>query len=146
MNEGIAETLIRVSKISKRPDKIEALRRGYSKQLHLIVQACFDPQWEWLLPETSAPIDKQVSKEHDFQGVLKSQIRKLHIYRKGGGYDNMEPAKRESLYIEWLEQMDPDDALMIDSIRINKKFPFDTISTKLMKDAFPGIFAEFKNG
>jgi hypothetical protein len=146
LREGIADVLIRISNMKPRAEKLAELRRNYSPAMEIIVQAAFAPTWVWLLPETPCPYSKtKTSKAHDFQGVFFSESRKLNIYRRGGGYDNVIPKKREVIYQEWLETMDPDDAVLIEHIRIEKKMPYKGLTEKLFQEAYPALFARFNN-
>ena len=144
ISEGVAETFIKTSALKTRVEKIEHLRKNFSPAMEIIVTAAFHPQWEWLLPEGPCPYNKNItSKAHDFQGVLFSESRKLHIYRKAGGYDNMNKIKREVHYQEWIQSMDPDDAFLIEGIRCEGKIPYKGITEKLIKEAYPALFAKW---
>ena len=46
--------------------------------------------------------------------------------------------KREMLFIEFIESLDPDDAKLILSIK-NKKMPWKAISKHVAKKAFPEL-------
>jgi hypothetical protein len=146
LREGIADVLIRISTMKTRVEKLTELRKNYSPAMEIIVQAAFAPGWVWLLPETACPYSKtKTSKANDFQGVFFSESRKLNIYRRGGGYDNVIPRKREVIYQEWLETMDPDDAALIEYIRVEKRMPYKRLTQKLFQEAYPALFARFTN-
>ena len=53
-----------------------------------------------------------------------------------GEYPQMKPIKRETLFIEFLESIDPDDAKMILSMK-DKKSPYKGLTKKLITDTFP---------
>ena len=137
VREGVAETLKRISELKSRNDKIVALRTDHSIAMQAIVDLCFNPKYKFLLPEGQAPYKPQ-PKESDHQAVLISNLRKLKIFYNSGTYDNLNQLKRESLFIEFLESLDPDDAELIVSIK-DKKMPYKGITRKLFEDAWPAL-------
>ena len=60
------------------------------------------------------------------------------MFVEGKDYDNIKPIKREMLFIEFIESLDPDDAKLILSIK-NKKMPWKNISRHVAKKAFPEL-------
>jgi hypothetical protein len=53
-----------------------------------------------------------------------------------GEYPQMRPIKRETLFIEFLESLDPDDAELIIGMK-DKKLPFRGLTKKTVCEAFP---------
>jgi hypothetical protein len=60
------------------------------------------------------------------------------MFVSGKDYDNVKPMKREMLFIEFIESLDPDDAKLVLSIK-NKKMPWKAISKHVAKKAFPNL-------
>ena len=73
--------------------------------------------------------------------MLISDSRRLRIFVKGGGYDDIKQVKRESLFISFLEDIDNDDAELLANYMICKK-PFKGISLKVINEAFPQLIKE----
>lgn len=136
MKRSIASMLKEVSEEKSRDGKIVALRNFDSPSMRLILKYTFDPKIEWLLPEGKPPY-RPVHDDADVEGRLYYEARKLYLYVKGGN-DNLQPKKREQLFIQTLESVDPDDAELLCSIK-DKKIPYKGITKKLVQEAFPEL-------
>ena len=68
------------------------------------------------------------------QNYLYSEFRKLRYFIKGQE-KGIKPARRESLFIEFLESADPDDAKLLLAIK-EKKSPYKGITKNLIKKTF----------
>ena len=135
--KSISETLSDISKIGSRNEKIAQLRAQHSIALENIVDLCFNPNIKFLLPE-GAPPYKPATKEMDFQATLFANMRKFGIFISNGPYPNMEPFKRETQFVEFLESLDPEDAELVISIK-DKKMPYKGITRKLFEEAWPAL-------
>jgi hypothetical protein len=136
MAEGVCEILERVSKLRKKGEKIMELRKVYN-QIGPLIDLCFNPKYVWLLPEGAPPYKPQ-PKESDTQGVLISSVRKFGVFLQNNGYDNLRRAKREQIFIEYLEAMDPDDAKLLLQIK-ERKMPFKTLTKSIFSEAYPQL-------
>jgi hypothetical protein len=141
MAEGVCEILERVSKLRKKGEKITELRKVYD-QIGPIIDLCFNPKYIWLLPEGAPPYKPQ-PKEADTQGVLIQSARKFGVFLQNNGYDNLRSAKREQIFIEYLEAMDPDDAKLLLEIK-ERKMPFKTLTKSLFLDAYPQLAQQWE--
>ncbi len=128
----ISEILEQASQLKTKQQKIEFLRRHYSKQLHFVVMHAFDPRIKFLLPEEDPSYTPLQTGEG--QGMLYSQARKLYLFLEGSP-TALTQLKREMLFIQLLESIDPKDATLLLSIK-NKKLPYKTITEQLIKEAF----------
>lgn len=138
MNEGVAEALARIDKIKTKPKRIEELAKYKDDfPIKVILDLVYNPKIEFLLPETNPPY-KPTHKESDSQNVLKHDVRKLVYVINTPEGKNLRQLKRETLFIEMLESVDPDDALLLLSVK-NKKLPYKGITADVVKKAFPGI-------
>jgi hypothetical protein len=77
----------------------------------------------------------------DQQGNLYRNIRKINLFVEGGDHPDMHPIKRETLFIQFLEGLDPEDAKLICSIK-DKRIPYKGITLKLVNTAFPGLLPD----
>ena len=137
MVNGIAEILEECSKLDKRYGRLTHLQNNSSPALKAVLGFCFDPKIKWLLPEGDPPYEAN-KKSADCQNVLLADHRKLHIFVESVEYKDLRDIKREQLFIQFLEELDPDDAKLMLSIK-NKKMPFKGITSALVKDAFPNL-------
>jgi hypothetical protein len=138
MKQGIAELLEEVSNIKTRKGKVEALQKeSDNKVLRVIVELAYNPDIKWLLPEGSPPYTKEL-KERDLQGALYAKAAKLKMFVDPTQYPEMRPAKREQLFIQFLEGIDPDDAELLISVK-DKKIPYKGLTSKLFGEAWPDM-------
>lgn len=135
---GVYEILEKVSKIARNQDKINALRENDCFALRVVLQGAFDPAVQWLLPPGKPPY--KVSELVDQQNVLYREARKITYFVKGFA-DDLPQVRRESMFIEFLESLDPKDADLICSIK-EKKLPFKNITQAIVKEAFPDLIPE----
>lgn len=138
MNEGVAETLARISKLKTKPERINELAKYNDNfPIKAIVDMVYNPKIEFLLPETDPPF-KPLTKEQDAQNVLQHEVRKMIYFINTNQGKNLRPFKREQIFIEMLESLDPDDAKLVLSVK-NKKMPYKGITKDVVAQAFPGI-------
>lgn len=138
MQVGLYEFLLKVSKLKKTQEKVDAIKFNDSLPLRIILQGAFDPSVEWLLPEGEPPYKPNdlVDQEH----VLIREIEKLRYFIKGF-YDNLNQTKREQMFVELLERVSPDDAKLLVAIK-DKKMPFPGITLQHVKEGLPGLIPE----
>lgn len=138
MNEGVAETLERISKIKAKADRIKELSKYQNDfPIKAILDMVYNPRIEFLLPETDPPY-KPLEKENDAQNVLKADTRKLIYFINSDAGKGLRPFKREQIFIEMLEAVDPDDAKLLLQVK-NKSLPYKGITKDVVAKAFPGI-------
>lgn len=135
MRKGISEILQEADKARGEAAKLKVLQDNSNPTLKAVLGAAFDPNIVWDLPETDPPY-KPMPKENDQQGRLYNEVRRFYIFFKG--QTALKAHKREALFIELLESVDPDDAKLLCSIK-NKTLPYKTINLALIKKAFPNL-------
>jgi hypothetical protein len=135
--KSIAWILEFTSKLPNKEEKLKCLRANGRPEMLTILKYAFDPEVVWLLPPGAPPYTP--SEEGNNEKVLWGEVRKLYHYIKGGN-DNLNQIKRERMFIELLEHVAPEDAELLVHIK-DKKLPFTGITARMVKDAFPGIFA-----
>lgn len=135
---GMSEFLQKVAKLKKTQEKIDAIRHNDSIQLRIILQGAFDPSVVWLLPPGEPPY--KPNELVDQQHVLLKECEKLRYFIKGF-YDNLNQTKRETMFVELLERVDPEDAKLLCAIK-DKKLPFNGITLQHVKEGLPGLIAE----
>jgi hypothetical protein len=135
---GMSEFLQKVAKLKKTQEKIDAIRHNDSIQLRIILQGAFDPSVVWLLPPGEPPY--KPNELVDQQHVLLKECEKLRYFIKGF-HDNLNQTKRETMFVELLERVDPEDAKLLCAIK-DKKMPFNGITLQHVKEGLPGLIAE----
>lgn len=138
MKLGIAEILERVSKTTKKEEKIEILRKNDSSAIRTVLKYALDPEIKWALPEGDPPY--KPCQFLDQENMLYSEARRLYLFIEGGN-PNLNKVKREALFIQLIESIAPADAKLICAAK-DKKIPYKGITVKLINEAYPGLINE----
>jgi hypothetical protein len=131
---GIAEFLEKVGKYKRTQEKIDALRASDSFALRVMLQAAYDPNVKFLLPGGEPPYKPNdlVDQEHVFH-----KDARMVQYFVQGFHPDLPQAKREAMFIEFLERLDPKDAKLL--CQAKDKKPFKGITLQHITEAFPGL-------
>lgn len=138
MTLSISEILKHASKLKKKEEKITYLRNNYSTPLMQVIQFALHPDVKVLLPEGPAPYKKSQLGDES-HGMLLSEARKLYLFVENGN-PSLNQKKRETLFINMLESIHPDDAELLVAAK-DKKLPYKGLTKDLFEEAYPGIFA-----
>lgn len=133
MIKSISEILKEVSE-AKKEKKVELLRHYDSQPLRAVLAHALDPGIKWLLPEGAPPY--KPSEALDQQNRLYQEARKFYIFCDPNL--TLPKVKREALFIEFLESIDPEDAKLIIAVK-DKKIPYKGVNLKLVQEAFPDL-------
>lgn len=128
------EVLEKIGKLRRTKEKVDALRANDSYIIRVILQGVFDESVKWLLPEGDPPYTP--NELVDQEGILINEARKILYFVEG--FHDLPNAKREQMFIELLEQVDPKDAILLCAVK-EKKLPFRGITIQHVKEAFPGM-------
>jgi Family of unknown function (DUF6433) len=139
---SISEILELTNKIHKRQDQIDFLRRHDSVPLRGILKFALDPSIVWLLPPGAPPY--KPCEALDQEGQLYRKARELLMFIKGGGYDGLRAAKRETLFISFLESITPGDAELMTFVK-DKMINFPDVTVGLIQEAFPGLLGPIQD-
>ena len=135
MKKSLSEILKLADEAPKKQDKIDVLREYDCPPLRTILVACYSPQVKWLLPE-GEPAYKP-SDLTDIETRLYQESKHLYLFVEGGN-PNITPHKRQTIFVQMLETVTPDDAKLLIGCK-DRKLPYKTITKKLVEEAFPGI-------
>lgn len=138
MKLGISEILKKTTEFKSTSDKVNFLRQHDNAALKQLVKYALDPNILWDLPPTDPPYKPCPYPGQELR--LMTEVRRLYLFIKGGN-PNLTKLKREALYIELLESIHPDDAVLLNSCK-NKKLPFKGLTAKLFNEAYPGLIEE----
>lgn len=134
MRLSISEILENASRLGSDSDKILYLRQNYNGALTTVLKYAYDPSLKFLLPETSPPYTRLATGEG--HGMLYHEARKLYLFVEGGN-SNLTQNKREILFVQLLESVDPKDAELLICVK-NKSLPYG-ITYDIVEQAFPGL-------
>lgn len=134
----MSEVLSELPKKKTKAEKIEWLRKNENIPFRNVLRLIYDETIEFLLPG-SAPPWKENKLEDEAKTMLYREARRLKIFIKGGGYDDMKPIKRESLFIKLLEDIDNEDAeLLANNMLSHTRVKGLTRAT--LEEAYPNLF------
>jgi hypothetical protein len=138
MKLSVSEILKQAAAITDENQRIQWLRQNNSVALESVLRGAFDPTIKWLLPEGNPPYKPNdlVDQQHKFY----AEARKLYLFIEGGN-PNLKQLRRESLFIEFLEAVDPEDAKLLLAIK-EKTLPYPGVTPDVVRKAFPGILQE----
>lgn len=134
--KSIYELLEEVSKCKTANDKIAKLRENGNEVLKQILKYAYDPDIKFLLPKGEPPF--KPCPYVDQQTMLYTEARRMYLFIEGGN-PNLTKLRRESLYIQMIESLDPNDAKLINHVK-DKKLPFKGITAKIVNQAFPDLY------
>lgn len=137
---GIAEILSEISKIKNFQERQNALAScANNRALIQILHAAFHPEVKFILPDGAPPFTK-LEKSVDAQGTLYREAKKLYIFIDGLA-PNIHQLKRETLFVQLLEALDPDDADLMLAVK-DKQMPYKGITYDLVHSTFPGLLPD----
>lgn len=124
------------SKLPNDEEKVKCLQANDNTAIRTILKFAYDPNIQWALPEGEPPY-KPCEYPHQ-ENMLYQEIRRLYLFLVGGN-NNLKQLKRESMFIEILQSVDPDDAKLLLSIK-EKKLPYKGLNSKIVLKAYPGLY------
>lgn len=135
MKLSVSEILNKVSKQNTEAERIRELRSNNNVAVESIIRGALDPQIKWLLPEGSPPY--KPSDLVDQQHIIYTECRKFYLFVEGGN-KNLKQTRREQLFVEMLEKIDPEDAKLLIAVK-DKHMPYKQITRDLVNKALPGL-------
>ena len=139
MKKGIGEIIKEVKEAKSVGEKIRILQREDNRELRGLLELTYDNRLTWALPEGNPPY-KPLDKSFDNQGMLYSEMRRMYIFLEGKS--NVNQARREQLFIEILEQLDPDDAALLIEAKDRK---IKGVSKNVIKQAYDDFLTDPAN-
>lgn len=124
------------SKLPNEEEQIKCLQANDNTAMLIILKLCFDPNIKWLLPEGDAPY--KPCEYPNVDNMLYAEARRLYLFVEGGNM-NLTQLKRESMFVDLLQSINPDDAKLLISIK-DKNLPYKGLTSKTVLKAFPGLY------
>jgi len=136
MKLSIAEIVNKATELKTVEEKVEWLRKHDNVALRTVLKYMYDKNVEFLIPNSPPPWKK--NQYVGVEGMLYNEARRLKIFVKGGGYDNLNKVKREQLFISLLEDIDNADAELL--CKMIEQKPLKGLSKNVVVTAFPQEF------
>ena len=141
-NYSIPQILEMVHKAKTRDQKSQILKDNDEFGLQAVLQTAFHPEVEWLLPKGTPPY-ASMPPALDTPKALYSEVKKFYLFTKGGGSDQLNTVKREQLFIQMLEVLDPSEAKLVIDVKdkaiVGK---YKGLTYKLVKDTWPDLLPD----
>lgn len=134
----VSEHLDNVAKLTKREDKINYLKQNNVPELRDILRINFDADIVSLLPEGIPPYRADDAPKGHENLRLNREYRKFQYFFKGPVGSQVQPIKRERMFIDLLESLNADEAEVL-ALAKDKKLNYKGITGKLVSDAYPGL-------
>lgn len=139
MNKTFYEIFKEVHNAKKKAEKIAVLHHYSSASLKTILGYTYDPRIKWLLPEGIPPYTP-LPDAADQEAGLAAELRRIYLFVEGNSetQKNLKQTRREQIFIDMLESVDPRDAKVLIGMK-EGKLPFNGLTRKLVAEAFPNI-------
>jgi hypothetical protein len=139
MTKTFYEIFREVEKCRTKKEKIAKLQEHSSASMKQVLGWTYDDRVKWLLPEGVPPY-KPIAEGIEAEGRLVAELKRMYIFIEGNTdtQRNLKQARREQLFIEMLESVDPGDAKVLLGMK-DGKLPFRGITKKLVAEAFPNL-------
>jgi|TARA_B110000908_G_C10240141_1_gene445603 hypothetical protein len=140
VRRSISEICAKFSELSSKDDKVAWLKENDSQPLRVVLKNIYDKNVKFLVPDTPPPW-KHNDYEDEAKALLYREARRLKIFVEGGGYDQLNQIKRETLFISLLEDIDNDDAELLTKHMISQK-PIKGLTKATLSEAFTDLIQE----
>lgn len=136
MRLAISEIVKKVVEAKTRQERIAILRDYNHVALRMLIKMGLDKHLVWDLPPTDPPPPYKPCQFDSQQAMLYNETKRLYIFHQGQ-YPTMKPAKKQAMFLEVLETVDPEDAKFLLGV-VSKKLP-KVINPSLINEAYPGL-------
>ena len=136
---SIQETFELVGKAQTREEKRQLLKDRENFATKALLQLNFHPDVKWVFPP-GAPPDTPSQIADSTPNSLHFEVKKLNYYTDPSPHD-LPLVRRESMFIQLLERLDPVDAEILLAIK-DQKLSYRGLTYKLVRDTWPDILPE----
>ena len=137
----VSEVLAEAGKIVIREERIKFLRLNKSPGLTDILRIQYDDSIVSVLP-LGAPSYKQDDAPKGYEyTILNKAYTQFKYFFKGPVSSGMKPLKREGLFLNLLESLNPEEAELLIAAK-DKKLKSKGITKRLVNDTFPGLLVK----
>jgi len=131
-----SEILGKVSKLKTKKEKVTHLQQYNTDSLRMVIKASFDPKVKWALPFGEVPYRPNEAPEGTEHNMLSYEARKLYHFIEGGN-NLITQNKRESMFVQMLEGLHPDEADVLIAAKdkiLHQKYK--GLSSNVVREAF----------
>lgn len=132
----VHEILTEVSNLKSKKEKIQLLQQMNSLHLRNILRGAFDETIQWDLPEGTPPYTVNDQSPRSIRKISDQ----LKYFVVGGPGAKMIAAKRQRMFISFLEQIHSKDGAVVVAMKDKKLTElFPGIKRDVVNEAFPGL-------
>lgn len=132
------EILAAISKARTKDKKVDLLREHRSEALASLLIWNFDDTVVSMLPEGEVPFNKNEAPLGTDHTSLRKESRNFYHFVKGGN-DSLSKTRRESMFIQMLEGLHPDEAEVLCLVKdkgLSNKYK---LTKDVVESAYPDI-------
>ena len=130
------EILTRVNNAKDKPKKLKILRDYDSESLRMLMKGAFDPKIQWDLPNGTPPYKANEAPTGTQHTWLADESKKLWHFLVGGN-PGLSKTRKETMFIQVLENLSKEEALLLINIKDKKLNKiYKGLTANLVKDAF----------
>lgn len=135
----LASIVGEIEKQKTKAGQVKAILDNDSEVLRMVFEFTYDPFLQWLVPEGEPPY-KPLAEALDQEGNFYREIKKLVYFTNTPDGLNTKQMKREQLFIQVLESIDPEDAKLLLRMR-HKELK---VMVGAIKEAYPKMTGHWK--
>jgi hypothetical protein len=134
----VSKILRDVSSVKKKEERIKVLRSHHPNKVMLqLLKYAFDDSVIFALPDGAPPY--RPCTVLDNEAGLYQEQRRLYLFI-AGGHPDLSQLRRETLFIQVLESIPPEEAELLLAVK-DKKLPYKGITKEIVQEAFPGLLS-----
>lgn len=137
MELEVFEIFERFSQQKTRKEKIKFLKDNGIPAVRDVLRGAYDASIEWNLPAGKPPYTP--NRPESVPSSLRLKHRDFGFFVKGfKKSEGIATYKRENMFIQLLESIHADDALIVLNM-VSKKAPYKGLTKKIAEEAFPNL-------
>ena len=137
--KSLNEIITEACELSTNEEKVEFLKKNNSKELRNILILMYDKKWSFCVPSTAPPYNASIMV--DTHGALYREARKLaYLVNEMPEGENLTQVKKESIFIQMLENVDEGDAKLL--LRMVAKAAYPELPVECILEAFGPIIVD----
>jgi hypothetical protein len=139
MELEVFEIFHQFSQMKTRKDKIAFLKeKGNIPAVKDVIRGAFDDRLQFILPAGKPPYTP--NRPESVPSTLRKKHREFGDYVKGARSAQLKQFQIEKQFIQMLEAIHPEDALIVLDM-VNKKSPVKGLTKKIAEEAFPNLIS-----
>ena len=140
-NLTLHEIFTKVAEAPTRVDKVNVLRDYNSLHVRDVLKGAYDDSIQFLLPKGTPPYTE--AKEGAVPTHIRKHTKQFRYFVQGGPGEQVNPVKRENMFIQILEGIHPLDAKIVIAMK-DKEFAgmYKGLTKKAASEAFPGLISK----